>query len=96
MKMKISNYIFDGPFDHNKVFNRDFGAVYAILDMRNIVVDVGETSSVNSRLPNHDRKECWNRNGGISLYVLNTPIESDRLRIESEIRGLYAPVCGIK
>ena len=96
--MTLGNYTFYGPYDPNGTFTTDFGAVYAIIDDTPKVLDVGQTSSVNSRIPFHDRKECWDRNktGMAHLYVFVNSSEQDRVQIEQSIRRLYNPVCGIQ
>lgn len=94
--MNIGNYTFDGPYDPDKGFNRDFGAVYAIIDGLLNLIDAGQTDSVNNRIPNHDRKDMWPRHAqqGYSLYVLVEENENVRLQIEAQIRNQYQPPCG--
>lgn len=96
--MKVLNYQFQGPYDHNLTFKRDFGCVYTLINVNKSLVDVGQTESVNNRLPNHDRKQCWIRNGcpDKQLYIYINENEQARLQIESQIRDYYSPVCGIR
>ena len=61
--MKILNYNFQGPFDHNHTFSGNFGCVYTLINQSGALVDVGQTGEVNDRIPQHDRKQCWIRNG---------------------------------
>jgi len=94
--MNIAGYNFDGPYDPDKGFTKDFAAVYSIVDDKPKVVDVGQTNNINDRFPNHERKPCWlrNKDGEIHLYIYKEESEKNRLRIESEIRGVYNPPCG--
>lgn len=94
--MQIEGYIFSGPYYHTKTFTRDFGCVYVLINSLNRVVDVGQTSSINSRIINHERKTCWIRNGcgntGLYIYISND--ENFRLLLERLIRAKYNPLCG--
>jgi len=98
MAIKIEGFQFSGPYYHTRKFNRNFGCVYVILNNRNQVVDVGETSDVNSRLINHERKMCWYRNGvgetGLYIYISND--QNFRLLLEKLVRAKYRPLCGDK
>jgi len=98
MSINIEGYQFQGPYYHTRRFNRDFGCVYLILNSRNQVVDVGETENANSRLPNHDRKQCWYNNGATEagLYILINSDQNFRLLLEKLIRDKYRPLCGDK
>ena len=94
--MQIEGYTFSGPHYHTKIFNRDFGCVYVLLNKLNQVVDVGQTSSINSSIINHERKMCWIRNGcgETGLYVYISSDENFRLLLERLIRTKYSPICG--
>jgi hypothetical protein len=94
--MQIEGYIFSGPHYHTKPFQKDFGCVYVLLNNLNQIVDVGQTSSVNSRIINHERKMCWLRHGceNTGLYVYISNDESFRLLLERLIRLKYNPLCG--
>lgn len=103
MSIKIGGYDFEGPFTDTSKLRSEQG-VYSILDHRPdgkyIVVDVGESEDVRSRIENHDRSDCWNRNrqGTLTVAVLYTPGRSgDRRRaIESALREQYSPACGVR
>lgn len=96
MELKIEGYTFVGPYYHTKKFNTDFACVYILLNRLNQVVDVGQTSSINSRIINHERKMCWYKNGcddsGLYVYISND--ENFRLLLENLIRTKYRPPCG--
>jgi len=94
--MNIGNYVFNGPYDPSKGFKNNFGAVYAILDDYNNVIDVGEAGNINDRFPNHDRKDCWPKHahGNTQLFILLDSNIDKRLQIESGIRNQYNPPCG--
>lgn len=96
MPINIEGYQFSGPFYHTKRFNQDFGCVYLILNQQNKIIDVGETSDVNSRLLNHERKSCWylNGSGDTGLYIYISQDQGFRLLLEKLIRNKYRPLCG--
>lgn len=96
MNIQIEGFQFSGPYYHTKIFNQTFGCVYVILNKLNQVVDVGETSDVNSRLINHERKMCWYRNsvGETGLYIYISDDQNFRSLLERLIRVKYKPLCG--
>jgi len=98
----IGRYNFDGPYSSTSKLE-DRAGVYAIIDARtgeNILVDVGESAVVRTRVENHDRSDCWNRNtiGKLQAAVLYTPNlhQEGRMRIEQEIRNQFHPACGVR
>jgi len=101
MSINVGNYTFDGPFDNTAAL-QDRSGVYVILDLRSdgkyYIVDVGESSQVKTRVENHERKDCWQRNGqgNLTVAVLYTPNlqQPGRAAIEKEIRMQYNPPCG--
>lgn len=94
--MNILSYQFEGPFSTELPFNSDFGAVYTIINSVDQLIDVGQTGSVNNRMPNHERKNLWQayKQAGLSLYIYPEQSESKRLLIESQIRNAFNPPCG--
>ncbi len=103
MGISIEGYSFEGPYTGTS-YLRDEGGVYVILDKRPggkwIVIDVGESETVKSRVENHERKSCWERNrqGTLGVAVLYTSRWSaaQRRGLEWKIREAFAPVCGIR
>jgi len=100
MAILIEQRMFEGPYGNTGLLE-DRSGVYAILCFRDgkcRVVDVGESAHVKSRVENHDRKACWQRNcsGTLMVAVLYTPHlqSSGRVSIEQEIRAQYNPPCG--
>jgi predicted GIY-YIG superfamily endonuclease len=101
--IQIGNYNFDGPWSLSRTDLIDRAAVYVILcsrsDGKYDVVYVGETGQVGTRLSNHERATCWNRNCSGSLYVAIfwTPSDrysaDDRRAIEKKLRDQYNPPC---
>lgn len=97
----IMNYKFDGPYTNTKDI-REASGIYVILDRRAdgqwYILDVGESSGLQSRIINHDRKECWIRNkqGVIGAAILYTPTFSydQRRQLESSIRNNFTCPCG--
>lgn len=93
--IKVLQYNFEGPFSSTGELKNSSG-VYVILGGENrIVVDVGESEDVKTRVENHDRKRCWNRQGypslSVAVYYTDTLL---RMVIEREIRDNYNPPCG--
>lgn len=103
MGIQIGRFHFNGPF-HTLAGVHDVAGVYVTLDRRNngdlLVLDVGESEKLRTRLLKHERAECWRRNalGGIQVAILATPRATLRQRqaIESEIRRAFAPRCGVR
>ena len=101
--INFEGYQFDGPYTQTDSF-KDSAGIYAILTRGQAtaqwtVLDIGESSQVKSRLTNHDRKDCWNRNnqGTLAGAVLYTPGWTDKQRcnLESSLRAKYTPTCGV-
>jgi len=100
MSIKISRYNFEGPYSSTDSL-KDRSGVYVILCTGNSSynpVDCGESANVKSRVENHDRKACWNRNcnSTLEVAVLYTPNlqAAERVAIEQEIRNDYNFPCG--
>lgn len=100
MSIKVGRYIFEGPYSSTESLE-DKSAVYVILCSTNSSyepIDCGESATVKSRVENHERKRCWNRNcsGTLKVAVLYTPnLQSvGRTMIEQEIREAYRFPCG--
>lgn len=96
MAIKIEGYTFVGPYFHTRIFKKDFGCVYILLNKLNRIVDVGQTGSINSRIINHERKTCWYRHGcgDTGLYIFISQDENFRQLLEKLIRLKYKPPCG--
>ncbi len=98
MTISIINYTFDGPFSSVNDLKNQSG-VYVILGDHGAgnrqVVDVGESNDVKTRVSNHDRANCWKRQGYSKLTVaaLYTN-EARRMEIESQLREHFKPPCG--
>lgn len=100
MSIQIGKYSFEGPYTSTGSL-RDNAGVYVILchsGEKYRPIDVGESETVRSRVENHDRKSCWNRNcnSTLAVAVVYTPDkdEAGRRKIEQEIRNLYDFPCG--
>lgn len=94
--MNIKGYEFKGPFTTETDF-KSIGAVYVITDTNNSPIDVGQTNDLKSRIPSHERQDCWKRNaqGGVSVYARVESSEQTRLQIESIIRNSFKFTCGV-
>ena len=100
MTIKVGEHTFDGPYmSTDKIEDRS--GVYAVHCLKHdkyYLKDIGESAIVKSRLDNHDRKDCWNRNcqGTLTYSVYYTPSlqQSVRMEIEQRIRSHYDIPCG--
>lgn len=94
--MEVAGVPFDGPFTNTGSISPGPG-IYLIM-FRNLVLDVGESSDLPTRLANHDREKCWIEKGGAdySIFVHCTPggTENERRQIEEMLRYFLDPVCG--
>lgn len=99
----IGNHQFEGPYTSvNSLADRS--GVYAIIDRRKdgkqFLLDCGESATVKSRVANHDRAGCWQRNaqGAVVVAVRYTPglQQSGRKLIEQQIRSTFNPTCGTR
>ncbi len=97
----IDRYNFDGPHTIPDML-KDIAGIYAILDLfdnQYSVIDIGESTMVRTRIETHDRKNCWiiNSRGHLQYAVLYTPgmNENKRREIESYLRSIYQPSCGV-
>ncbi len=90
MSIIMSGYEFD---DTSNL--KDQSGVYVILTGDNrTVVDVGESGEVKTRVENHDRKACWQNNGGTRVAVLYIDSVPIRKNIADKVRQDYRPPCG--
>ncbi|KPJ55673.1 hypothetical protein AMJ49_06620 [Parcubacteria bacterium DG_74_2] len=94
--IQIDGYQFEGPYRESSTNFNEVAAIYVILDINSNKIDVGETEQLKSRLDNHERRNCWERNSGGDIYiaVYRESSEKERLRIEKEIRSFYNFPCG--
>ena len=102
MSITIGNYSFDGPHESTDPV-QSLPGLYAILDHRQVcagpvVLDIGESGDVRSRLDGHDRKDQWRQQvrGRVSCAVLYTQGWTDQQRrdTESHLRQVFCPPCG--
>ena len=99
MSINIGNYNFEGPYTSTTSLKNQSG-VYVILGRNSQnqnwnVLDVGESARVKDRVDNHDRSDCWKRQGYSTLaaaaYYCN---EQQRMRVEQELRNQFNLPCG--
>jgi hypothetical protein len=100
MSITVGKHSFDGPYSSTDKL-QDRSGVYAIHCHRNdkyYLMDVGESATVKTRVENHDRKDCWQRNcpGSLTFSAYYTPDlhQAGRMEIEQEIRKQFDPPCG--
>lgn len=103
MVITIEGWSFSGPYKESGL--RDASGVYVVLDHRRtgyedkyFYIDVGESSSVRTRVAGHDRRPCWRRNalGDIVFAVRYLPgkRQKDRMAWEQVIRTKASFPCG--
>ena len=97
MSIQIGKYNFEGSYTSPSSL-RNISGVYAILGDKGgkkYVADIGESQEVRDRVENHDREPCWKRQGYSKImYAAHYCNESERMRIEKELRAKYTPPCG--
>ena len=97
MRMKVSGYTFEGPFDSANDLKNESG-VYVILTEDGgswKLLDCGEASSVRQGVENHLRKDCWKKHAvGRIAYVAKYCEEKGRRMIVKEIREEHSLPCG--
>jgi len=99
MAITIGNHSFDGPYTGASQLLPRSG-VYAILGRGAtggnwIVLDIGESGDVKSRVETHDRKTQWQRSGHATLAVAALYCDGTmRMLVEKALRQQYNPACG--
>ena len=100
MTLNVGGFTFNGPFLSTSSIKNKSG-VYVILCEKKqnqfSLIDVGESSEVKTRLENQGRKKCWKNNckGTLHFAVYYTPnIQTERIKVEQELRDQYNPPCG--
>ena len=97
----IAGYHFEGAYDTTTGLP-DSAGIYVILDYHlngnPSVLDVGESETIKTRIDNHERQPCWNRNGQgyvrFAVLYTTTWTAAQRRSVESTIRQQYQPPCG--
>ena len=95
-----TQYTFEGPYV-NTISLEDRSGVYLIVCSsgdKDILIDIGESANVKTRVENHDRKTCWQVNckNTLRVAVFYTPgvQQSGRMEVEQDIRKNYRFPCG--
>ena len=96
-------YEFEGPYPTLGRF-RDMSGVYAILTRKinkhkYTILDIGESSKVKTRIKNHDRKKCWEKNLQdeqifYAIHYTKHAQKKGRMIVEQDIRDNNDIVCG--
>jgi len=106
MSIKIGDYDFEGPWSLGAKDFLDRAGVYAILCYRPqaerpVVVYIGQSGEMGTRLSTHDKKVCWIRNCTGTLYVAVLWTPSDewtpqaRREVEAALIDTYKPPCNL-
>jgi hypothetical protein len=91
-KGKIGNYSFE-VYPTDTSFNA-VGAVYIFTKRKvgsdskgtHILLYIGQTDSLNDRIPNHEKWPCANRNGVNCICIHREDSETSRLDKETDLR----------
>lgn len=90
---------FDGPHTSTASLLAQSG-VYVISTIVNglhRVLDAGESEDIQNRVNSHDRKNQWDSHISDRLYVSACYCSAtDRMVLESAVRGAHNPPCGIR
>lgn len=90
----VDGYYFTGPYPLNGGFNAVAG-IYIITTPEGTIIDVGETGNLDDRISSHERKPCWMRNNGSSLWFHGETNMPARLIKEKFLRGNRVLACGV-
>lgn len=96
--IKIGGYVFEGWFHlFTNTFN-DVAGIYVISGPNGLILDVGETNQLATRMANHERKPLWVMSAGKHVYLafLSVLDSKQRLDIEKYLRNLLKPLHGEK
>jgi len=99
MAIKLGKYSFTGPIASIDKLNDRSGLYVTVckVDREYFLLDVGESSSLRTRIENNDKKDCWIKNcdGQLTIFVHYTPFlkQQGRILIEQELRELFNPGC---
>ena len=101
MSFKRWGYEFDGSFPDPDDLE-SLPGVYVIkcrTDGGFYVLDVGQAEDVKDRCRNHERFDCWDDNCGSGIFYYSAHYmpdssESDRIKVERDIRDQANPPCG--
>lgn len=92
-------YQFDGPHTNVSGLAKASG-VYVITTVVNglhKIIDAGESHDIQTRVSNHDRSNSWQKHTVDTLYASALYCnETTRMTVESQIRQLHNPPCGIR
>lgn len=101
MSFEQWGYKFNGPYVSPATLAPEAG-VYAIWCKTNLrwhILDVGQSEDVRDRCQNHDRTDCWEDkcqvgNLRYSAHYMPDSSETNRIRVEQDIRSRANPPCG--
>lgn len=94
----IGGYQFEQGYPLITTTFNDIAAVYVIYTNQ-LWLDIGETDQLETRISEHERRPCWQRNAGtLPVYVAVHPEanQQTRLLVESYLRSQLKPTCGDK
>lgn len=97
-KTYLGEHLFDGPYTIIEKLP-DISGVYIIttlnMEKQHLVIDVGESEKIKTRISSHDRSDQWQNNAidGIFAWILPSN-EAQRMIIENAHRLTYNPICG--
>jgi hypothetical protein len=96
MSIKISDYVFDGPYTSTKDLMNDPGvfAVIVAREKKGTLIDIGESNNIKESVESHENKPRWEKIasfGTLCFATLYTPHHNrtERSSIEQNIRNQY-------
>lgn len=101
MGLNVQNlYTFNGPFRHvDDLLTKSGVYLISILEGGvHTVLDIGELSDLHTRVKNHDRALQWTSHSkNLPIYVSSYYCdEPTRMAMESQLRTIFNPVCGVR
>lgn len=97
MSFEVAAYTFEGPYASVNDL-ADKSGVYVVLchgPQGRKFIDCGESDKVRSRLANHERADCWEREAAAAIvFGVCYATELQRMQIEQDIRSSIDFPCG--
>lgn len=85
--IEIAGYTFD--IYANDTNFKDVGAVYIFMQLPRNLLYIGQTESLEQRIPNHEKWSCVTNHGVTGIAVHQDENANSRLVKETEIRNAY-------
>ena len=97
MSIVLAGHRFQGPFEVDGGIVCDGPGIYAVVDDRNKVVYIGQSSQVDYRVgPNHHKWSCFlrhTRRPRVAYLCMSEDSDRSRLGREKALIGILTPPC---